>query len=89
MNEKSKLICPMEFGRYSLLKELGAGAMGAVFLARDNQLGREVALKTPMIDRDDKELLESFKKEAQLAANINHPHIARYLMLALKMIFLF
>jgi len=75
MNEKSKLICPMEFGRYSLLKELGAGAMGAVFLARDNQLGREVALKTPMIDRDDKELLESFKKEAQLAANINHPHI--------------
>ena len=65
----------MEFGRYSLLKELGAGAMGAVFLARDNQLGREVALKTPMIDRDDKELLESFKKEAQLAANINHPHI--------------
>ena len=75
MNEKSKLICPMEFGRYSLLKELGAGAMGAVFLARDNRLGREVALKTPMIDRDDKELLESFKKEAQLAANINHPHI--------------
>ena len=75
MNEKSKLICPMEFGRYSLLRELGAGAMGAVFLARDNQLGREVALKTPMIDRDDKELLESFKKEAQLAANINHPHI--------------
>jgi formylglycine-generating enzyme required for sulfatase activity/predicted Ser/Thr protein kinase len=75
MNEKSKLICPMEFGRYSLLRELGTGAMGAVFLARDNQLGREVALKTPMIDRDDKELLESFKKEAQLAANINHPHI--------------
>lgn len=65
----------MEFGRYSLLNELGSGAMGAVFLARDNQLGRDVAIKTPRIDADDKELLERFKKEAQIAANINHPHI--------------
>jgi formylglycine-generating enzyme required for sulfatase activity/serine/threonine protein kinase len=64
------------FGRYTIMKELGRGAMGAVYLAKDEQLGREIALKIPKFDSEaDPGLLERFYQEARSAAVLHHPGI--------------
>jgi formylglycine-generating enzyme required for sulfatase activity/predicted Ser/Thr protein kinase len=65
-----------KFGRYRILRALGEGAMGAVYLAQDTQLEREVALKTPQLsDNSEPELLERFYREARSAATLRHPRI--------------
>ncbi|MBT4866190.1 MAG: protein kinase [Planctomycetaceae bacterium] len=65
-----------EFGRYHLLRELGQGAMGTVYLARDVQLDRQVALKIPKFrDDDESKMLERFYREARSAATLRHPNI--------------
>jgi serine/threonine protein kinase/WD40 repeat protein len=67
---------PQEFGRYRILRELGAGAMGKVYLAHDTQLDRQVALKTPSFSGDkDDELVARFYREARAAAKIQHRNI--------------
>jgi eukaryotic-like serine/threonine-protein kinase len=62
--------------RYDLEREIGRGGMGAVWLARDSVLGREVALKRigflPGAQSPD---LERAEREARLAARLNHPHV--------------
>lgn len=64
------------FGRYQIKRQLGQGAMGAVYLARDTQLDRDVALKIPKVGlAGHDEFLKRFKREAQSAANLNHPGI--------------
>lgn len=64
------------FGRYKLIRPLGQGAMGAVYLARDTNLERDVALKIPTIAITDRqEFLERFKREAQSAAHLKHHNI--------------
>lgn len=69
-------ILPEQFGRYRILKELGRGAMGAVYLAEDEQLQRRVALKVPKFpDGMNSELLERFYREARSAGNLRHPGI--------------
>jgi len=65
---------PEEFGRYRIEKRLGAGAMGSVFLARDTELDRQVALKIPKFD-DESEMTGRFYREARSAAKIHHRHI--------------
>ncbi|HEU5322261.1 MAG TPA: serine/threonine-protein kinase, partial [Methylomirabilota bacterium] len=65
------------FGHYTLLGKLGAGGMGEVSLARDDRLGREVALKMlPRRLARDSESLLRFRREALTLASLNHPNIA-------------
>ena len=54
-----------KFGRYRIVRAIGSGAMGTVYLAEDTQLGRQVALKTPHFQDDPSgELLKRFYREA-------------------------
>jgi serine/threonine-protein kinase len=62
---------------YEILGEIGQGGMGVVYRARDNELGREVAIKVlPEEFSADTERLSRFEREARLLATLNHPHIA-------------
>src|SRR5262245_57496466 len=64
------------FGRYRILRKLGAGGMGAVYLAEDLKLRRQVALKVPHLTGSARQaLLERFQREARLAAGIDHPNL--------------
>jgi formylglycine-generating enzyme required for sulfatase activity/predicted Ser/Thr protein kinase len=65
-----------EFGRYRIIRALGKGAMGTVYLAEDTQLQRQVALKTPQFEQEPTpELLERFYREARAAGTLRHPNI--------------
>jgi serine/threonine-protein kinase len=63
-------------GDYSLERELGRGGMGVVYLAREVQLDRYVAVKVlPQSLAIQPEVRERFLREARLAASLSHPHI--------------
>ena len=65
------------FGGYELTASLGAGGMGEVYRARDLKLGREVAIKLlPALLADDVDRIARFRREAQILATLNHPHVA-------------
>ncbi len=67
---------PAEFGRYRIVRKVGQGGMGAVYLAEDTNLGRRVALKVPHFSAEDgPAAVERFHREARLAAAIDHPNI--------------
>jgi serine/threonine protein kinase len=69
---------PERFGRYTLLGELGRGAMGVVYTAEDTQLGRRVALKVIALGGSghERDLQEArFRQEARAAAGVAHPSI--------------
>ena len=62
--------------RYELVREIGRGGMGVVYLARDTVLEREVAYKVlPEQLRDNQSALKNFLREAKSAAQLNHPNI--------------
>jgi serine/threonine-protein kinase len=64
-------------GPYEILAPLGAGGMGEVYRARDTKLDRAVAIKLlPRSFAEDPERVARFRREAQLLAALNHPHIA-------------
>ena len=63
-------------GKYLIEKKIGAGGMGAVFLARDTELKRTVALKVLPRDKAANPILvRRFRAEAQAAAQLRHPNI--------------
>jgi tRNA A-37 threonylcarbamoyl transferase component Bud32 len=73
---------PTAIGRYEVIRELGRGAMGTVFLARDTALGRFVALKTfrsphqnPADPEDSGALRRRTLREAQRAGTLSHPNV--------------
>ncbi|MDE2195935.1 MAG: protein kinase [Gammaproteobacteria bacterium] len=67
-------------GRYELIRELGRGAMGVVYLGRDQKIGRTVAIKTMPLAAEFsgdalKEVSQRFFREAETAGLLNHPNI--------------
>ena len=62
------------FGRYRLVRELGRGSQGCVFLAEDSELGRQVALKVlPTHRAPGEDHRRRFAREAELASRLDHP----------------
>ena len=67
-------------GRYEIVKELGRGAMGTVYLGRDPKINREVAIKTMALSQEFEsdelqEVKERFFREAETAGRLTHPNI--------------
>lgn len=63
-------------GRYRMMRLLGRGGMGEVWLAEDTQLRRQVAVKLlPLVLAADKDYLQAFEAEARTAASLDHPQI--------------
>src|ERR1017187_8422768 len=70
------LLHPQKIGRYSILRRLGKGGFGEVFLAFDEDLDRRVAIKVPRPERvSQPEDIEAYLTEARIVANLDHPHI--------------
>jgi TolB-like protein/Flp pilus assembly protein TadD len=66
------------FGRYTLIKILGRGGMGIVWLARDEELERDVALKfLPDVIVHDRALLDELKQETRRSLELTHKNIVR------------
>ena len=65
-------------GKYEIIRKLGSGGMATVYLAREIALNREVAIKLlPRAFSRNADFVARFKNEAQVAANLEHPHIVR------------
>ena len=67
---------PTRIGKFEILRRIGKGAMGEVFLGRDSVLGREVAIKTILASSSfGEEAKARFEREARSTAVLNHPNI--------------
>ena len=67
---------PSKIGRYRIIRRLGQGGFGRVYLAHDDDLDRPVAIKVPNPERITRsEDAEAFLVEARILAKLDHPHI--------------
>ncbi len=67
---------PSKIGRYRIIRRLGQGGFGRVYLARDDELDRPVAIKVPNPERiTNPEDVEAFLSEARILAKLDHPNI--------------
>ncbi len=66
------------FGKYRIIREIGSGGMGSVFLAErdDGEFSMQVALKIVRQSIADSEVVSRFKQERQILASLHHPNIA-------------
>src|SRR3954462_5775881 len=70
------LLHPPKIGRYTILRRLGKGGFGEVYLAFDDDLDRPVAIKVPHRERiTQPEDIEVYLTEARIVASLDHPHI--------------
>jgi eukaryotic-like serine/threonine-protein kinase len=68
---------PLAVGPYTILREIGRGGMGVVYLANDTRLDRQVAIKAlPEHLANDPDRLGRFEREAKTLASLNHPNVA-------------
>jgi serine/threonine-protein kinase len=76
---ESGLSAGIAIGPYRLVRELGRGGMGMVWLAQrtDGDLRLPVALKLPSLEGRPAQIAERFERERQILAALNHPNIAR------------
>src|SRR6266581_5186161 len=75
-NRQTGLLIGQMIGHYKILKRIGAGGMGEVYLASDIIAGRKAALKLlPAHLTGDAERLNRFQQEAHAVAGLNHPNI--------------
>ncbi len=65
---------PLLAGRYRRIRRLGSGGMASVFLAEDERLGRQVAVKRLHAESPE-EMALRFDREARLGASLNHPNL--------------
>ncbi len=74
----TKASVPARLSNFLLLKLMGTGGMGGVYYARDEELGRFVAIKVMLESLgSDPAFIETFRREAQAVAKLNHPNIAQ------------
>lgn len=68
---------PLRVGRYEILRQIGKGGMGTVYLAYDPELSRHVAIKGLTSEQTTPERRERLRREARAAAALTHPNIAQ------------
>ncbi len=74
--DKKKVIYEGKIAHYKILRKIGSGGMGEVYLAEDTRLNRKVALKLlPSEFTNDNDRVRRFEREAKAASALNHPNI--------------
>ena len=68
-------IPPTRIGEFDILRQIGSGGMGDVYLGRDSRLDRQVAIKVVRAEVRDQAALDRFFREARAAAALRHPNI--------------
>src|SRR5437660_2429216 len=82
LRQKMSILAPgLRVGAYAIVRELGRGGMGAVYLARraDGAFEKQVAVKVLKRGTDTDEVLRRFRSEREILARLDHPNIARLL----------
>lgn len=76
-DEQNRLQINRKIGVFRLIREIGRGGMGAVFLAEREDFRQQVALKIIKRGMDTDEIIRRFRREREVLAALNHPNIAR------------